>query len=125
MERHVKFSARGRILRVGSLSLKLDEFDRIFVVGAGKAGASMIAALERILGRQNLRGGLVNVKYGHARPAPKRIHLQECGHPLPDQCGLDGAREMEILLRELNARDLLFVLISGGASALFRPRRCH
>jgi hydroxypyruvate reductase len=118
MERHVKFSARGRILRVDSLSLKLDEFDRIFVVGAGKAGASMTAALERILGRQNLSGGLVNVKYGHSRPAPKRIHLQECGHPLPDQCGLDGAREMEILLRELNARDLVFVLISGGASAL-------
>jgi hydroxypyruvate reductase len=118
MERYVKLSASGRILRAGSLSLKLNEFDRIFVVGAGKAGASMAAALERILGPQNLSGGLVNVKYGHARPAPKKIHLRECGHPLPDQSGLDGAREMEILLRELNARDLLFVLISGGASAL-------
>jgi hydroxypyruvate reductase len=118
MERHVKFSPRGHILRVGSLSLKLNEFERIFVVGAGKAGAAMAAALEQILGPENVSGGLINVKHGHTRPAPKKIRLRECGHPLPDQCGLDSAREMEALLRELNAGDLLFVLISGGASAL-------
>jgi hydroxypyruvate reductase len=118
VERHVRLSGRGRILRIGSLSLKLNEFDRIFVVGAGKAGASMAAALERILGPENISGGLINVKHGHTRPAPKAVCLHECGHPLPDQPGLDGAHRIEDLLRELNARDLLFVLISGGASAL-------
>jgi hydroxypyruvate reductase len=118
VERHVRLSGRGRILRIGSLSLKLNEFDRIFVVGAGKAGASMAAALERILGPENISGGLINVKHGHTRPAPKAVRLHECGHPLPDQPGLDGAHRIEDLLRELNARDLLFVLISGGASAL-------
>ena len=118
VERHVKLSGRGRILRVGSLSLKLNGFDRIFVVGAGKAGASMAAALERVLGPENISGGLINVKHGHTRPAPKAVRLHECGHPLPDQPGLDGAHRIEDLLRELNARDLLFVLISGGASAL-------
>lgn len=116
MERHLKLS--GGVLRVGSHRLKLNEFDRIFAVGAGKAGAPMAAALERILGHESLSGGLVNVKHGHTQPMPKAIRLRECDHPLPDRRGLDGSREMEELLRGLNARDLLFVLISGGASAL-------
>jgi hydroxypyruvate reductase len=99
-------------------SLSLNHFDRIFVVGAGKAGASMAAALEDLLGPDRISGGLLNVKHGHVRPKPKRIKLNECGHPVPDEEGATGARQISELLRSLNARDLLFVLISGGASAL-------
>jgi glycerate 2-kinase len=98
--------------------LPLRDFDRIFVVGAGKAGAAMAVALESVIGAQRIDGGLVNVKDGHVRPKPKRIRLQECSHPIPDGNGVRGAQEIEELLRGLNARDLLFVLISGGASAL-------
>jgi glycerate 2-kinase len=62
------------------------------VVGAGKAGASMARAAERALGRI-MTGGLVNVKYGHVAKL-RRIELNECGHPVPDQRGVAGAERI-------------------------------
>ena len=116
VERNLKLSRAG--LRAGQKTLPLDNFDRIYVLGAGKASAAMAVSLEEIVGTDRIAGGLINVKHGHAKPKPKRIEVFECGHPVPDAPGERGAREMENLLRGLNRRDLLFVLISGGASAL-------
>jgi glycerate 2-kinase len=88
----------------------------IYVVGAGKAGAAMARAAERVLGRR-ITGGLVNVKYGHVAPL-RRIELHECGHPLPDRSGVEGARRIAQIAAGAGADDLLLCLISGGASAL-------
>jgi glycerate 2-kinase len=116
VRRNLKFSRTS--LRAGQQMLPLKSFDRIFVVGGGKACAAMAFALEEIVGPDRIAGGLVNVKHGHSKPRPKRIKLYECRHPVPDGQGERGALEMEELLRGLNSRDLVFVLISGGASAL-------
>ena len=62
--------------------LKLSRFRNIYVIGAGKAGASMAQAAERFLGRR-ITAGLVNVKYGHVAKL-RRVELNECGHPVPD-----------------------------------------
>ena len=105
-------------LHAGKEVIELGNFDRLFVVGAGKAAAAMSSALEEVIGGDRISGGLVNVKRGHHKPAPKRIRLYECAHPVPDEQGRRGAVAMEDLLRTLTARDLLFVLVSGGESAL-------
>ncbi len=78
----------------------------------------MAVAVEEILGFERIESGWVNVKQGHAWPTPKKIKLNECGHPVPDRAGQRGAQEIEQILRLCNARDLVLVLISGGASAL-------
>src|SRR5688572_22099574 len=70
-------------------SRDLSRFDKIFVVGAGKAGASMAQAAERVLGRR-IAAGLINVKDGHLAKL-RRIELHECGHPVPDERGAAGA----------------------------------
>jgi glycerate 2-kinase len=116
LRRHLSFE-RG-VLRAGDTRLRLSEFDRIFVVGAGKAAAPMARAVEGVLGASHIAGGLVSVKHGHAKPAPTRIQVHESGHPIPDRPGVEAAHQTEMLLREANARDLVLVLISGGASAL-------
>ena len=41
-----------------------DRYRNIYVVGAGKAGAAMARATERVLGRR-ITAGLINVKDGH------------------------------------------------------------
>ncbi len=94
----------------------LARFRRIYVVGAGKAGASMARAAERALGRR-ITAGLVNVKYGHGATL-RRIELNECGHPLPDERGVAGARRIAEMAQAAQADDLVLCLISGGASAL-------
>lgn len=116
VKRHVRIARS--LLYAGENVINLKQFDRIFVVGAGKAAAAMAAALEEIIGPERIAGGLLNVKLGHNKPAPKMLTLNEGGHPVPDESGEKGALAIEAILRQLTARDLLFVLISGGASAL-------
>ncbi len=88
----------------------------IYVVGAGKAGASMAAAAERVLGKR-VTQGLVNVKYGHVAKL-KRIEVNECGHPVPDGAGVAGAERIAEIAARAGRGDLVLCLISGGASAL-------
>ena len=109
-------SIRKNVLRIEKKTYPLDQFERIFVAGTGKASAPMAANLERILGTRISRGW-VNVKYGHGRKL-KRIHIHEAGHPLPDPKGLEGSQEIARLLSNLSEKDLVLFLISGGGSAL-------
>jgi glycerate 2-kinase len=88
----------------------------IYVVGAGKAGASMAAAVERVL-HKRVTEGLVNVKYGHVAKL-ERIQLNECGHPIPDARGVAGAEQIAQIAARAGRGDLVLCLISGGASAL-------
>ncbi|HXG32569.1 MAG TPA: glycerate kinase [Bryobacteraceae bacterium] len=114
VKRHLH--VQGSVLRAGNRRYRLDGFDRIFVIGAGKAGASMARAVESLLGRR-ITGGLVSVKYGHTGPL-RRIELNECGHPVPDEAGVRGAERIAAIARQAGPRDLVICLISGGASAL-------
>jgi len=91
-------------------------FRHVYVIGAGKAGASMARAAERALGGI-VTGGLVNVKYGHVAKL-RRVELNECGHPVPDERGVAGAERIAEIASAAGAGDLVLCLISGGASAL-------
>jgi hydroxypyruvate reductase len=91
-------------------------FHHIYVVGAGKAGASMALAAERALGRR-ITAGLVNVKYGSTAKL-RRIELNPCGHPLPDEAGVRGSTRIAEIAAQAGERDLVLCLISGGGSAL-------
>jgi len=98
-------------------ALAVERFDRIVVVGAGKAGARMAQALEEGLGAGRIEEGLVVVKRGHALPT-ERIRIVEAGHPVPNAAGLAAAQHMLRMLDGLDERTLVLCLLSGGASAL-------
>jgi len=106
----------GHTLVAGRRRYRLDAFRNIYILGAGKASATMAAGVERLL-RQRIRGGLINTKYGHLARL-RRVELNECGHPVPDENGVRGAERMAALAREAGPEDLVICLISGGASAL-------
>jgi len=123
-------AARGAALKIFRAALKAadpydavlrhlrvpDRFENIYVIGAGKASARMAQAVERLLGKR-VTGGLINVKYGHTAPL-RRIELNECGHPIPDENGLRGAKRILDIARQAGPKDLVIAVISGGASAL-------
>ncbi len=123
VRRHLHL-ANGR-LRIGGLhgaerTYDLNEFDRALVVGGGKAGAPMAAAVNEVLGSR-LAGGVVVVKHEHLLDDPTAtgpIEIFEAGHPVPDEAGLQGAGRIADLLRSTTSRDLVLCLISGGGSAL-------
>src|SRR5262245_13864624 len=109
-------SRNGEKLIIGRRRYDLRCYDRVVVAGAGKATASMARAVEQLLGPR-LHGGLVVVKYGHGLPT-KRIIVAEAGHPVPDQSGERATVKLCTMVSELGRRDLLIVLLSGGASSL-------
>jgi glycerate 2-kinase len=94
----------------------LDRFERIFVVGAGKAGGTMARAVEDFLGSR-ISAGCVNVKDGDT-VRTRLIELRPCGHPVPDERGLNGAKRIAEICMEAGENDLVICLLSGGASAL-------
>ena len=109
-------SRNGEELIIGRRRYDLCRYERVIVVGAGKATASMARAVEQRLGPR-LHGGFVVVKYGHGLPT-KRIVVAEAGHPIPDQSGQRAAARLCAMAAELGRHDLLIVLLSGGASSL-------
>ena len=111
---HLKLE--GEVLLAGEHRIPLQPDTRVFVVGAGKAGAPMAAAVEAVLG-DRIHRGLVAVKYGHLSPV-ERIQVLEAAHPVPDEDGLEAAGRLADLLEDAGEGDLVICLLSGGGSAL-------
>ena len=104
------------VLIVDQTSYHLDNFDKIFVIGAGKGSALMAKAIEDVLG-QRITAGLITVKYGHLESL-HRIEICEAGHPLPDRNGMLYAERILQLALSADEKTLVICLFSGGGSAL-------
>ena len=95
---------------------------RTVVVGAGKAGGAMAAAVDALWPRAAPLSGLVVTRYEHVPPAykarPGRIEVVEARHPVPDEAGRRAAERIAALVQGLGEHDLVLCLVSGGGSAL-------
>ena len=114
VKRH--FKLQDSILSVGERTYDLASYNKVYVIGAGKASAAMAQPIEEILG-DRIKDGAVNVKYGHDVPL-KIVRVNEAGHPVPDDSGLKGTKKIIQLLQQTGEKDLVICLISGGGSAL-------
>ena len=101
---------------MGEKEYDLNTFDRIMCVGAGKASGKMALALEHILGSR-IFGGYLSIK-DIPEYQLKNIQLFKAGHPIPNTRSVQASKQILSLAQSLTQRDLLFVLISGGASSL-------
>ena len=95
---------------------------RTLVLGAGKAGGAMAAAVDALWPADAPLRGLVVTRYDHVPPAylakPGRIEVVQARHPVPDAAGQQAAQRIAALTHGLTADDLVLCLISGGGSAL-------
>lgn len=103
-------------LHVAGNSYDLGAFERIVVVGAGKATARMALAIEEVLGAR-LAAGLIVVKDDHTARLGM-IEQVEASHPIPNQAGEEGSRRILEMVRDADDKTLVICLLSGGASAL-------
>jgi hydroxypyruvate reductase len=111
-------------LLIAEQAYDLNTFQRVILIGVGKAAFPMAVAMEEILG-DRLATGIIVTKDGYAAPASGmsqqrllRTHIYEAGHPIPDARGVAAAQEIGQLLQSLGNDDLVIFLISGGGSAL-------
>jgi hydroxypyruvate reductase len=95
---------------------------RTLVLGAGKAGGAMAAAVDALWPKDAPLSGLVVTRYDYVPPGykaePGRIEVVEAAHPVPDDAGRRAAQRIVELTRGLTKDDLVLCLISGGGSAL-------
>ena len=99
---------------------------RTLVLGAGKAGGAMAAALDALWPKDALLSGLVVTRYECVPPAyaalqasgNARIEVVEAAHPVPDEAGRHAAARVLALAHGLSEDDLVVCLMSGGASSL-------
>jgi glycerate 2-kinase len=114
-------------------TLRLDAFERIVIVGAGKASAGMAAGLESVLLQMRRGGQLRQIQYDGfvnvpsdciVRPADPKLRFLWL-HPArppgvnePTAAGVGGTQKILELVHGLGKRDLCICLISGGGSAL-------
>src|SRR5215467_2962777 len=107
---------QGDTLYVDGVPYDLQRYANVYVVGAGKAGATMAQGLEEVLG-ERLTGGVVAIKYGHRAPV-SRVTIHEAAHPVPDAAGMRAAEALRHLTQQAGVDDVVFCLLSGGGSAL-------
>jgi glycerate 2-kinase len=109
-------------LTVCGRAFDVSKIGRLVVVGTGKAGAGMAAAVESAIGEDLLARtvGFVNVPEDCVRPLQKIVlhGARPAGVNEPVQAGVDGAATILNLVEGLAENDLCLVLISGGGSAL-------
>jgi glycerate 2-kinase len=107
------------VLNIAGRDYSLASFEHVWIAGGGKAAVPMAAALAERLGEW-LSGGVIVTKYGHsgAGPPAPTITIREAGHPVPDEAGVQGARQLAELAQRAGFADLILCPISGGGSAL-------
>ena len=122
IQRIVRIDGSDLIIAEQIYNLKI--FQRVILVGIGKAAFPMAVAMEEILG-DRLTTGTIVTKDGYAAPASgmgqkrlSRTRIIEAGHPIPDARGVVASQELSQLLQSVGNNDLVVFVISGGGSAL-------
>jgi hydroxypyruvate reductase len=106
----------GDLLTVAGRVYDLSFFHRVVLLGMGKASVSMSEALANILADRLSAGLIVSKQAPLDSHSP--VDIMVGGHPIPDERSLEAGKKAIELVSSLSPNDLLFCLISGGASAL-------
>ncbi|PAU85286.1 glycerate kinase [Halorubrum salipaludis] len=101
----------------------LDAFDRIVLLGAGKASAEVAAALAAVLeggghGGHGVAEGVVVTEDPADRPSAAGLAVLPGDHPIPSERGAESARRVLDAAERAGPDDLVLAAITGGGSAL-------
>jgi hydroxypyruvate reductase/glycerate 2-kinase len=112
------YDNKSKILTINSNTSYNLSHGRIFIIGGGKASGQMAKVLEDYLSPNNITAGVVNCIEGDYKT--RKIKVTPASHPIPDQRGVDGVKEMLSLKGKysIGIHDIIICLISGGGSAL-------
>ena len=93
---------------------------KIFIIGAGKASIPMARGAAYILGNRLEKGVIITkvLTKEQIKFLPQRIAVRKGDHPIPGLNSLFSTRELLATVHDLNEKDLVICLISGGGSAL-------
>jgi hydroxypyruvate reductase len=118
---HNHITCDSNLLYIDNLVYDLNQYNRLVVIGAGKACVPMLVSIREILG-DRITSGFVITKVGHTNSIynsnGKKIRIVEAGHPIPDQRNLNAAQQIKAITNDMYTDDLVIFLLSGGGSSL-------
>lgn len=89
-----------------------------YLIGIGKAAGGMTHAFLDISKLQP-RAGVIALPSTDPTTFPSPFTVFRAGHPHPTQASIDAGHAASVVLEECHPEDVVWVLISGGGSALF------
>jgi len=120
MKKSIKIQDDKLIIKDDVFNIK--DYNKIYIIGGGKASAEMAYTLEEIILNTPINyEGILNIPEGleikNSR-AKKNIQLNFATHPIPNENGVKGTKKMLEIIKKSSKKDLIICLISGGGSAL-------
>ena len=112
------------VLHADDHRVQLDPDGEVFVIAIGKAAPSMASATSALLGRKVTEGLVTEPRFPAVEGGGKKVRLSRAfhttvsEHPLPGPGSLDAGVTATALLGGTTEKDLVIVLISGGASSM-------
>ncbi|HLD19354.1 MAG TPA: DUF4147 domain-containing protein [Candidatus Nanoarchaeia archaeon] len=107
-------SRDGDMLHIKEMTYKLSSFDKVFVVGFGKASIACAKEIEKILS-DHINDGLV-LDVSSAKL--KKIKVKKCTHPVLSAGNVRNTKALISLLKKADKTDLIICFVSGGGSAI-------
>lgn len=115
VKKSLVYDVKSQILKVGKEKFDLKKFNRVVLVGFGKATIAAMQALYEILGER------VNVGMGVDLSEAQigSIQIFAGTHPKPSEQNISHVKKITELVGSLTEKDLVICAISGGGSSLF------
>ena len=101
------------------LSHDIDESERIFVIGFGKASLAMYEGIRKRVSQKLSYAGIIVPKDQEVAEKFPELEILRGTHPRVSELSVKSSEKIMGHLRNLAKEDLVIVLISGGGSALF------
>ena len=110
-----KFVKQNKII-IGKKSLKLSNYQNIFLVSFGKAADSMANTINSLI---KIKGGIIVLPIRtKSQISNKKFLIFTAGHPVPNTSSLKAAKAILQFLQKRKKSDFVIFLVSGGGSAL-------
>lgn len=117
MPEMISYSTDDRKLVIKQQSFQLNPQQPLYIIGTGKAAASMGLAAEQIFG-DHIAGGFVIIPPG-AEEELKWIKMAAGSHPIPDDSTFRASAKLIEFVKTIPDDAFVINMVSGGTSSLF------
>ena len=110
-----KIRRNGNNLQVGDAAITLSDYQRIVLIGLGKASQQMGFLVEQLLEDRLEQGILVT---NHRSNLKVKSDVIVASHPVPDRNSFEAGRRIIDLINSCDSKTFIVFVISGGGSSL-------
>jgi glycerate-2-kinase len=115
VKKYVSYDPEWKLLKIKDRTFEIK--GKVYLLAVGKASFTMAEGIMEILGGL-IDKGYVVVPYGYEGSLGNNIEVMRSSHPIPDENGVKSAQKIYDFVRDMEERDILIFLLSGGGSAL-------